>query len=430
MSILYCSIPHFATTLLQRDNPNLQHQPLVLLGPDGRVFATSAEAAACAVIPGLTAHTAEVRCPQARLLEADIAHCRTEFEALLQLLEQTSPAVEAHGWGAAYVDLRHSASVPSLGKGNVARDSPEAIAICRQVGQEIRRELGEPLQPALGLAQSGTKFTSQAAARRTHSGRLLTVTSTHERAFLRPLPVTLLPLGEDTLRRLGFLGLLTLGQYATLPPAAVLQQFGQAGRLAQKCARGEDSRPVIPRTQKQSLEAHFDCDHPLTEREQLLAILRRPVAPLLRGLRRKLQAFGQVRVTVRFADDSVQERERTLLFPTADEERTLSILGQLLDALQLGATRPYPYSLAEGDGLFGGRTGVIFLQVTLERIQDSVAEQLSLFPAQTEKERQLRQVQSYLTARFGANRLRRAILACPAAPLPEWRTNWVELEGS
>ena len=409
MSILYCSIPHFATALLQRDDPSLQHQPLVLMGPDGRVFAASAEAAACAIVPGLTARAAEVRCPQARLLEADIAHCRAEFEALLQLLEHTSPMVESHGWGAAYVDL-----------GDLARDSPDAIAICSQVGQEIRRELGEPLQPALGLAQSGTKFTSQAAARRTRSGHLLAVTSVRERAFLRPLPVALLPLGEDILRRLGFLGLVTLGQYATLPSAAVLQQFGQAGRLAQKCARGEDNRPVIPRAQEQRLVAHFDCTHPLTEREQLLATLRRMVAPLLRGLRRKLQAFGQVRITVHFADDSAQERERMLLFPTADEERTLSVLGQLLDALQLGT--PYP--------LLGGRMGATCLQVTLERIQDSVVEQLALFPAQTEKERQLRQVQSYLTARFGANRLRRAILACPAAPLPEWRTNWLALEDS
>jgi nucleotidyltransferase/DNA polymerase involved in DNA repair len=395
MSILYCSIPHFAVALMQRDDTSLQHQPLVLLGPDGRVFAASAEAAACAIIPGLAAHAAEIRCPQARFLEADVAQCRAEFEALLQLLEQTSPAVEAHGWGAAYMDL-----------GDLARGSSEAVAICSQVGQEIRRQFGEPLQPALGW--DSTKFTSQAAARRARLGHLLAVTSVRERAFLRPLSVMLLPLGEDILRRLGFLGLRTLGQYATLPSAAVLQQFGQAGRLAQQCARGEDSRPVIPRAQEQRLVAHFDGEHPLAEREQLLTILRRLVAPLLRGLRRKLQAYGQVRVTVQFADGSAQERERTLLLPTADEERTLLVLGQLLDALQW-------------------RMGAKSLQVALERIQDSVVEQLTLFPAQTEKERQLRQVESYLTARFGAHRLQRAILAHPAAPLPEWRANWLSV---
>jgi DNA polymerase-4 len=398
MSILYCSIPHFAAALIQRDNPSLQHRPLVLIGPDGRVFAASAEASACAITPGLTPRAAEARCPQARLVEADVTRCRAEFEALLQLLEHTNPLVEPHGWGAAYVDLD-----------GLASDSADAIAICSQVGQAIRRELGESLQPALGW--NSTKFTAQAAAKRTQSGHLLVVAAARERAFLRPLPVALLPLGDYSLQRLGFLGLRTLGQYAALPPAAVLQQFGQAGRLAYKCARGEDARPVIPRTQERRLVAHWECEHLLTEREQLLTILRRLVAPLLQELRQNLQACGQIRLTVRFVDDSAQERERTLLFPTADEERTVLVLGQLVDGMQwhMGATA---------------------LQVTLERIQDSLAEQLTLFPMQTEKELKLLEVQSYLQARFGANRLRRAILAHPTAPLPEWRANWLEVENS
>jgi DNA polymerase-4 len=398
MSILYCSIPHFAAALTQRDDPSLQHQPLVLIGPDERVFAVSAEAAACAITPGLTPQAAEARCPQARLVEADVAHCRDEFEALLQLLEDTNPLVEPHGWEAAYVDLD-----------GLTSGSADAIAICSQVGQAIRRELGESLQPALGW--DSTKFTAQAAAKRTRSGHLLVVAAARERAFLQPLPIALLPLGDYSLQRLGFLGLRTLGQYAALPSAAVLQQFGQAGRLAYKCARGEDERPVIPRTQERHLAAHLGCEHLLTEREQLLTMLRRLVAPLLQELRQNLQACGQVRLTVHFADDSAQERERTLLFPTADEQRTVLVLGQLADGMQW-------------------RMGATGLKVDLERIQDSLAEQLTLFPLPTEKERKLLEVQSYLQARFGANRLRRAILAHPAAPLPEWRTNWLSVEES
>jgi DNA polymerase-4 len=395
MSILYCSIPHFATALAQRDDPSLRQQPLVLVGPDGHVFAASAEASACAITPGLTPQVAEARCPQARLVEADVTRCRAEFEVLLQLLEGTNPLVEPHGWGAAYLDLN-----------GLASDSVDAIAICSQVGQAIRRELGESLQPALGW--DSTKFTAQAAAKRTRAGHLLVVSAARERAFLRPLPIALLPLGDYSLQRLRFLGLRTLGQYAALPPAAVLQQFGQAGRLAYKCARGEDGRPVIPRTQERRLVAHWGCEHLLTEREQLLTILRRLVAPLLQELRQNLQACGQVRLTVHFVDDSAQERERTLLFPTADEGRTVLVLGQLVDGMQW-------------------RMGATALQVILEQIQDSPTEQLALFPMQTEKNRKLLEVQSYLQARFGASGLRRAILAYPAAPLPEWRTSWISI---
>ena len=105
MSILYCAVPHFAAALARRENSDLEGCPLVLVGPEGRVFGVSAEAAICGVVAGMTTRAAEVRCPEARLLDADVARCREEFEILLQLLERSSPHVEPHGWDAAYVDL-------------------------------------------------------------------------------------------------------------------------------------------------------------------------------------------------------------------------------------------------------------------------------------------------------------------------------------
>jgi len=392
MSVLYCTIPHFAAALARRDDPGLGGRPLVLIGPEGRVFGLSAEAAACGVIVGLTARAAEVRCPEAHLLEADVARCRAELETLLQLLERTGPKVEPHGWGAAYVDL-----------GDLARDQTNGVALCREMGRTVRGELGEDLQPALGW-DSG-KFTAQAAARRTQPGHLRAVAAVRERAFLRPLPVTLLPLAEEALRRLCFLGLRTLGQYAALPAAAVEQQFGRAGKLAYRYARGEDDRPVVPRWQAPQLTAEVELETPLVEREPLMAALRHLVCPLLAELRGKLQACGQVRLTAHFDDGSAQERERTFLFPTAEEGRVMRTLEQLLDGMRWQASASA-------------------LAVALEQIQDAVAEQLTLFPLEDDRAGKLREVQRYLAARFGANRLRRAVMARPGAPLPEWRATW------
>ncbi|UCC65453.1 MAG: hypothetical protein JSV36_10590 [Anaerolineae bacterium] len=396
MSILYCTIPHFAAALAQRDNAALQSRPLVLIGPERRVFGVSAEAAACGVAVGMTARTAEVRCPEARLVEADLARYRIEFEVLLQVLEQLSPRVEPHGQGAAYADL-----------GDLARVHANAVDLCQQAGQAVRRELGDALQPALGWDSS--KFTAQAAARRARPGHLLAVAAVKERAFLQPLPIALLPLAADTLRRLGFLGLRTLGQYAALPPAAVWQQFGRVGQLAHRYARGEDDRPVIPRWQAPRLTAGCEFEGPVNERERLMTALKRLISPLLAELRADLRACGQVRLTVSFEDGSAQERARIFLSPTADEASVVRTTGQLLDAMR------WPASAAS-------------LAVALEQIQDAVVEQLTLFPAHDEREQKLRQVQRYLASRFGANRLRQAVLAQPGAPLPEWRVGWLSGE--
>lgn len=302
MSILYCAIPHFPATLTRRDHPELRGRPLILIDPEDRVFAASEEAATCGVVAGITAHTAQVCCPEARLVEADIASCRREFEILLQLLEHTGLKVEPHAWDAAYVDL-----------GDLARDRSDAIVLCGEIGRSVRRELGDTLQPALGWNNS--KFTAQAAARRTRPGRLLAVPTARERKLLTPLPVSLLPLAEDVLRRLGFLGLRTLGQYAALPSAAVWQQFGRAGKRAQCYARGEDDRPVVPRWQAPTLAAGHDFKAPLVERGRLLAFAQRLISPLLAELRGNLQACGQVRLAVHFDDGSVQERTRSFSFP-------------------------------------------------------------------------------------------------------------------
>ena len=396
MSVLYCTIPHFAVTLARRDHPEWEGGPLVLVGPEDRVFDASTEAATRGVMMGMTSRMAQVRCPEAHLQDADLSHSRAELEALLQLLEGVSPQVEPHGWGAAYVDL-----------GKLVRGYADAVSFCQEVGRAVRRELGEALQPALGWDSS--KFTAQAAARRTQPGHLRTVDAVRERGFLQPLPVSLLPLEGDALQRLCYLGLRTLGQYALLPRAAVWQQFGRAGRLAHRCARGEDNRKVVPRWQATHLAADVEFETPLAERARLMAALRYLVSPLLAELRGNLQACGQVRLTVRFEDGSTQERARAFLFPVADEERVVRATDQLLAGMswQAAATA---------------------LAVSLAQIQDAVAEQLTLFSLQDERATKLQEVERYLAARFGpsfkAGRLRQAVMALPGAPLPEWRVSW------
>jgi nucleotidyltransferase/DNA polymerase involved in DNA repair len=131
MSVLYCTIPHFAAALARRDHPELVGCPLVLIGPEERVFGVSSEAASSGVTPGMASRVVQVRCPEAHLLEADTVRFRIELEALLQLLEGTSPEVEPHGWGAAYVDL-----------GDLVRSQIDAVTFCREVGRKVRGGLG------------------------------------------------------------------------------------------------------------------------------------------------------------------------------------------------------------------------------------------------------------------------------------------------
>ena len=123
MSIVYCTVPHFAAALARRDEPALRDKPLVLIGAERRVFDASAEAHTCGILAGMTARVAEIRCPGAILIDADGPACREAFEMLLDVLELAGPAVEAHGLGAAYVDAS-----------DLARDRDEGIDLCKTMG--------------------------------------------------------------------------------------------------------------------------------------------------------------------------------------------------------------------------------------------------------------------------------------------------------
>jgi len=100
-----------------------------------------------------------------------------------------------------------------------------------------------------------------------------------------------------------------------------------------------------------------------------------------------------------------QEKERAFFVPVAHESRMVQALGELLDGIRWQA----------------GATG---LEVSLEQIQDAAIQQMALFPQEEERKGKLQEVERYLAARFGASRLRRAVLTQPGAPLPEWRIAW------
>jgi hypothetical protein len=134
------------------------------------------------------------------------------------------------------------------------------------------------------------------------------------------------------------------------------------------------------------------------------------VGPLLAEVRSGLRACGRACLTIHLEDGSVQEETRSFLIPTADEALVTRSLEGLLDRMRWTAP-------------------AVALSVALEQIQDQLVEQLTLFPAardgiEDEREHRLGEVARYLAARFGANRLRRASLVQPQAPLPEWRAQW------
>lgn len=320
MSVLCCHIPEFLTNLTLVRQPRLAAYPLALLGPDERVWAVSAAARSQGIQVEMRPHQAQMHCPDVHLASLDLVHCQAEQQAFLALLAQWGLPVEERGWGSGYVDL-HA----------VAMDPLQVRPLAAELGDRVRRALGASLQPALGW-DSG-KFTAQAAAICTGPGHMRLVEKADEVRFLEGLSISLLPLPPGALQQLHWLGIRTLGQFARLPPGAVGQRFGTAGRLAQRWAQGKDDRPVQNGVTAAPAPAETELDPPSGMLSRVLAALDGLLPPLLSYLAGRLQGCRHLRLQLDFVEGSTRILDLVFVDPVSQIASLRQTLSDRLSAL-------------------------------------------------------------------------------------------------
>lgn len=397
--VAHLIVPHFPTAVEQRERPHLVQQPVVvasayLTGSATTVLDCSHEALLAGVRPGMALSQAEHLCPEATYLSPRLELYRATAAALLGLLNQQMPAVEQVQPGALYLDLERA-----------EQNDGQVMALCHDQSEAIVRELR--LEPALGVAVN--KFSAEAAALSIGARRILVLTAGTERAFLGGFPVSILPIGEEIQRRLQMFGLARLEQFARLPPAAVLAQFGWEGQRAHRLARGQDDRLVLPGQSERSEQAGQQFDPPLDNLETLVAA----AAHLVHGLARRIDAAllraGRLALEVSCADGARLAAERILPAATADPGRLARLAETLLRPLR------YP-------------DRVEALAVTLSDLSAPSIQQLSLWHSVQEQETDAHLEQ--LAARYGPGCFQRGVLVAPDHPLAGRRYVLAAWEGA
>ncbi len=92
-------------------------------------------------------------------------------------------------------------------------------------------------------------------------------------AFLRPLPIEALRLPEQTVRLLGELGIIQIGQLEALPREELLSRFGPLLRDRMDQAFGRLDEPVQTCPLPPSFAADWSAEHPISRREMIEAAL-------------------------------------------------------------------------------------------------------------------------------------------------------------
>lgn len=225
----------------------------------------------------------------------------------------------------------------------------------------IRRALAPELP--CGLALASNRFTAEVAAR--YMPRPVTVRPGEEALFLSRLPLSALPMSPGLARRLGPLGLTTLGDFASLPAASVERRYGVEGVALHRLARGEDGRGLLAERERRELLVLSELDGPADRLDRILPTLEELVARLCgwvseegRGLMRL-----ELSLTLDCASDAPRSVLRTLSLPAPEDRAALLVEllrlklegeppGAPVIALSVAAPQTAPMAVHQ-NGLFG-----------------------------------------------------------------------------
>ena len=371
---------------------------------------------------GMPLGSAHRLAPEAVFLDLQPAADRANLEAALDRLAAFSPGIAGET----------DPSEPMFGRIEVQLDG-----LRRLWGPEpelVRRAIGilGPLLPGTPRAGvAGTRFAALVAAATARGGTTARgappardrgrddfriVPPGDEVVFLHPLSVALLTADPEIQGRLARLGLRRIGQVADIPRSALVARFGAEGERLHARARGEETDPFRPRTPPERMVLALPVEPAVEDLEPLRFLLHRLAGALADQLAARGMATARVHLRLMLettfaaqATQPVVALEQRLPEPTAEAEAIERLL-----LAQLERTPP--------------AAPVERLELELVEVAAAAGQQLALFVPQAAREARLGWQLARLALTFGDDRIRRAELADPEAPLPETRWRWIAID--
>ncbi len=404
------SIPYFVAAVERRAGRG-GAEPLAVGGHPWEarpVYAFSQETAGQGVQPGMSLRLVQLLSPEAHFLPAAAPDYAQVSGEVVDVLTNFSPDIEPQ-------ELWHSFPESTLGATAHGRALParycldldglpaaEAVPFIQEMGRQTRQETR--FAAAIGLAAD--PFTAQVAAAVCRPDRLLPVAAGAAAEFLSSRPLAFLPLGKEPARRLGLMGVRTLGQFAALPAAALREQFASDKSTdiiaLHRLARGRGGPALHPRPVAPREEVRCEFDPPLANALRLDEALSRLAGELAARLQATNSEVGSLSLELVTEDGRHDRHSLTLRRPTADGRRLTAALQEM------AASREHPGPVAQ-------------MTVVATDLRSATAYQLGLFTLPTGAASPFTQAIERLAARYKGCGFYHASATDPHHPLPERR---------
>lgn len=371
--ILHADLDAFYASVEVLRDPSLRGKPVIVGGTSHRGVVTSAsyEARSFGVTSAMPTSRARRLCPDAIFIQPDFDSYTDYARRVRRVFNSFSPLVEPLSLDEAFIDL-----------GSAGRLWRSPISAAQALRSKVMHDTG--LKVSVGAAEN--KFLAKLASGKAKPDGLLVIEPDLSLSFLHSLPVgDLWGVGEQTAEALVKLGLLTIGDIASIPASTLERALGSAGRHIAQLASGQDDRRVVPDVPRKSLGAEETFQHDLVDEDQIHYALLALSDRVASRLRDQGISGHTVTLKIRFTNFSTITRSRTL----PDEVDSTTSIYQVVRMLGAAAV---------------GRKRVRLLGVSVSNLKEwPAAEQLRLeaVPGWRDADRALDQIR----LRFGNDAL-------------------------
>lgn len=329
LHILHVDMDAFYASIEVRDNPSLAGLPVCVGGPAsgrGVISAASYAAREYGVHSAMPSAQARRLCPNLVLLPPDFDRYTEASRQVMGIFRSYTPLVEPLSLDEAFLDVA-----------GCERLHGDAVEIGQAIKRDILRDTG--LVASVGIAPS--KFLAKLASDLDKPDGFRVIERHEVRQVLDPLPVSkIFGVGARTAKRLGALGIETVGDLASRPRAEVVAEFGASGVWIHDLAHGIDDRRVTPRREEKSHGCERTFAEDISDREELRTFLLQFCEEVAFGLRDKGLRGRTITLKARFSDFKTVTRTKTLSSATNLGPRIYAVARELLERV-----RPAPLRL-------------------------------------------------------------------------------------
>lgn len=318
-TILHVDMDAFYASVEQRDNPELQGQPVIVGGTRNRgvVAAASYEVRRFGVHSAMPTKEALRRCPNAICVRPRMSHYKAVSQQVFEIFHSFTPVVEGLSLDEAFLDV--SKTLRLMGDG---------VTIAKKVKNKIRDETG--LTASVGVGPN--KLVAKIASDLEKPDGLVYVPHDRINEILDPLPAnSLWGVGKTTAAALKRQDIHTMGELRQASDTVLRPIFGRFAQSMRNRAAGIDQREVTPGRTDKSISHEETFEQDTRDRAWLTARLMQLTEATCARLRKKNLAAGVVTLKIRDSRFVTQTRQQSFHPAGNDTQLIYSLAAKLLN---------------------------------------------------------------------------------------------------